>query len=249
MVVDITRVGPEGIWAEVVAERRQYIQDTARCVYCGLTRRSAQYIATLTLDDGVPDFCARRPGMGVCRYAEDTHMVNQLMREIMAGQVRTVAEAYPPPVQGPKLPEYAWLLDQKEWWYPHRRPAVRIASMDRPWRFNTVRFLERKAGTLHLAVIGRWMSGAPDEVWNAYERENPLTWLREQPLMRALGKGLPRPDSAKGRALAVRAVHWNTCPMRRKFPGRLDRCLCVRDGRGRIIGATNDPASCGEELN
>lgn len=242
MVVDITRVGPEGIWAEVVAERRQYIQDTARCVYCGLTRRSAQYIATLTLDDGVPDFCARRPGMGVCRYAEDTHMVNQLMREIMAGEVRTVAEAYPPPVQGPRLPGHEWLLGQADWWYPHRRPAVRIAEMDKPWRWNTARYLERKAKTLHLAVTSGYMWDAPDDVWASWQAEDPAEWLREQPLMRALTKGLPPVDSKAGRLMAARAIHWHTCPMRRKHPGPAAGCACIREG-GKVIGATNDPAS------
>lgn len=156
-----------------------------------------------------------------------------------AGEVRTVAEAYPPPVQGPKLPDYAWLLDQREWWYPHRRPAVRVAEMDKPWRWNTVRFLERKAVGLH-AVGSRWTHDAPDDVWASWERENPLEWLRSQPLMKVLNKGLPHESSAKGRALASRAIHWNTCPMRLAHPGRLDRCLCLHDRNGRTIGASND---------
>lgn len=147
------------------------------------------------------------------------------------------------PVQGPTLPGYAWLLDQDTWWYPYRRPAVLIKSMDKPWRYNTVRFLERKASGLHADVGSRHMHNAPDDVWASWQAENPLQWLRSQPLMRVLGKGLPHPESERGKALAVRAIHWHTCRMRKTHPGRLDRCTCITDGRGRTIGAHNDPDS------
>lgn len=244
MVVDVNRVGPEGIWGEVIQERRQHIADMARCVDCGITRKSNEAIARLT-DDGVPDFCSRRPYPQACRYAEDKRMVDELMREVMAGEVRTVAEAYPPPVQGPLLPSYAWLLDQREWWYPHRRPAVRIAEMDKPWRWNTARYLEKRATGLHLSVGSRYMHDAPDDVWASWESEDPAEWLREQPLMKALGKGLPPVASRAGRLMAARAVHWHTCPMRRKHPAPADTCACVRDGF-KVVGATNDPASLRE---
>lgn len=223
----------------VVAERRQFIMDVARCRSCGVSGKECDRIRKGRRNGAVG--CCISDFLQGCRHVEDRAMVDQLMREIMAGQVRTVAEAYPPPMQGPKPPGYAWLLGQKEWWYPHRRPAVRVASMDKPWRWNTVRFLERKADLLHLNVGSRYMHDAPDDVWRSWNNEDPYEWLRGQPLMRALGKGLPPVDSRKGRLLALRAIHWNTCPMRRVHPGRLDRCLCVRDGSGRIIGATNDP--------
>lgn len=148
------------------------------------------------------------------------------------------------PVQGPNLPDYGWLLDQKEWWYPHRRPAVRVASMDKPHRFNVAQFLERKAAGLHMSVGMRYMHNAPDDVWASFESENPVTWLRKTPLMRALRKGLPG-GGAKLRALQARAVHWSTCPMRLAHPGAWDRCVCVRDGTGRTVGTLNDPATSG----
>lgn len=221
----------------VIAERRQFIMDVARCRYCGTSGKECDR----TRRDGAVGCCISDFLQG-CRHVEDRTMVDALMREIMAGTVHTVAEAYPPPVQGPKMPGYAWLLGQREWWYPYRRPAVRVASMDKPWRFNTARYLERQAA-LHLAVGSRYLHDAPDDVWASWEAESPAEWLREQPLMRALTKGLPGPDTMKGRALAARAVHWNTCPMRKSHPGALDHCLCIRDGRGRVVGASNDAES------
>jgi hypothetical protein len=191
-------------------------------------------------------------------------LLYDLVREAAAGEVRTVAEVYPPPVQGPRLPDYDWLLHQNTWWYPYRRPAVRIAEMDKPWRFNTARFIERRAAELHGIVGMRYMGDAPDEVWHAWEQEqqDPVGWLRRTPLLRALRKGLPT-GGAKLRALEARAVHWNTCPMRLAHPASGDRCVCIRedvdpcdctydhadcphlatggDRSGRVIGATNDP--------
>lgn len=225
----------------VVAERRRFIMDVALCRSCGMSGRECDRIRKGRRDGAVG--CCISDFLQGCRHVDDPAMVNQLMREIMAGEVRTVAEAYPPPVQGPRLPSYDWLLNQGDWWYPHRRPAVRIASMDKPWRYNTVRFLERRAAGLHLDVGSRYLHNAPDDVWASWEGEPPLRWLMERPLMRALNRGLPHPATAKGRALAARAIHWSTCPMRRAHPGRCDTCLCLRDRTGRTIGASNDPTS------
>jgi hypothetical protein len=143
----------------------------------------------------------------------------------------------PPPVLGPNLPSHRWLLGQDVWWYPHRRPAALIAAMDKPWRYNTVRWLERRAPRLefHDAMRGIW-ADAPDGVVNALASRTPMEYLREQPLYRRLNRGLPHPESAKGRALALRAIHWHTCAMRKAHPARLDTCTCIRDGSGRIVG-------------
>lgn len=235
----IMKAGNYGNPVNLVAERVKFINDVARCRSCNASGQECDRIRKAR--DGAVG-CRVSDWLTTCQHVKDRTMVDRLMREIMAGEVRTVAEAYPPPVQGPKLPGYAWLLDQDTWWYPHRRPAVRVASMDKPWRYNTVRFLERKAAGLHADVGSRHMHDAPDSVWASWQAENPLEWLRETPLMRAMGRRLPHPDTAKGRALAARAIHWHTCPMRLAHPGARDRCVCVRDGSGRIIGATNDPA-------
>lgn len=227
----------------IIAERRRYIMDVARCRSCGMSGKECDRIRRTRRDGTVG--CCISDFLQECRHDEDRHMVNQLMREIMAGEVRTVAEAYPPPVQGPRLPSYDWLLSQDVWWYPHRRPAVRIAEMDKPHRFNTAQWLERRAADLHDSGL-RYMHNAPDEVWASWEAENTHEWLREKPLMKALRKGLPPPESRKGRQLAERAVHWHTCPMRHAHPDRFDRCLCLREGSGgfgRVIGASNDPTS------
>lgn len=153
------------------------------------------------------------------------------------------------PPQGPTLPGYDWLLHQDTWWYPYRRPAVRVAEMDKPWRFNTAQFLERKARDLHATVGMRYMHNAPDDVWASWESENPVKWLRELPLLHALNRGLPRPGTSKFRSLAERASHWHTCPYRlapEKRPrGPHDSnpaCVCIRNGF-KVVGASNDPAT------
>lgn len=161
---------------------------------------------------------------------------------VLVHDIRTVAEIDPPPVLGPRPVTTAWLLEQDEWWYPHRRPAVRIAEMDKPWRLNTARLLERHAVLLEAADSARsFWADARDNVWVSFAHRNPLDWLREQPLLRALRRGLPD-GGRKLRLLEARAVHWSTCPMRLAHPTRTDRCLCLRDGR-RVVGATNDPAT------
>ncbi len=237
-ITDSATIGRTDHWAQTIQERRQYIADTARCRDCGTDAATCRNDTTGDTS-GPGSLCC---WSGSHRHIEDPRMVDQLMKEIMAGEVRTVAEAYPPPRQGPKLPGYNWLLHQDTWWYPYRRPAVRIAEMDKPWRYNTARFIERHALDLHLALGMPGGMDVPDDVWAAYERETPLSWLRSQRLMKALSRGLPSPDSAKGRTLAARAAHWNTCPMRLAHPGAQDRCVCVRDG-GRVVGATNDPVT------
>jgi hypothetical protein len=224
----------------VIAERRQYIRDVARCGSCGAVGKECERLR----GEGRGGCCLGgffKP----CHHIDDRDMVDQLMKEVMAGEVRTVTEAYPPPVQGPKLPSRLWLLSQTEWWYPHRRPAVRIAEMDKPHRWNTARYLERQARSLHDTTL-IYMHDAPDDVWASWHSESPLEWLRSQPLMKALDQGMPT-RGPKLEALRARAAHWHTCPMRLR-PEKRPRgphdsdpvCVCVIVD-GRTVGATNDP--------
>lgn len=238
--------------AKTIAARRQHIRDTARCRDCGTDQATCRNLAPDA--DGRAALCCWN-GRGHS-HDDDRRAVNVLLDEIeRGGRIRTVAEVDPPPVLGPDVASAQWLLGQGVWWYPNRRPAVRIAEMDKPWRFNTARFIERRADVLadeehwRMARIAAGPLGpSGDMAQDGFRREmdgvldDPLGWLRSTPLMRALRDGLPRPDSRKGRALAARAVHWNTCPMRKAHPGKLDRCQCIRDG-GRTVGAANDRAS------
>lgn len=237
--------------SKVIAERRQHIEDTAKCVDCRTDQKTCRTGAIG--QPGPEGLCC---WSGRHEHRADRGALKVLLDELaVGGPVRTVAEIDPPPVLGPNLPGYGWLLHQDVWWYPRRRPAVRIASMDKPWRFNTARFVERRAEELAdweysgmAGILGSPMGPGGDMAVDAFEREmdallcDPVGWLRSTALMRALRKGLPGEDSSKGRALAVRAVHWNTCPMRKAHPGKLDRCVCIREG-GRTVGATNDPAA------
>jgi hypothetical protein len=238
----------------VIAERVKFIKDAARCGGCGATGAECKRIRKAR--DGAVDCCTGGDPFEVCHHVEDRAMVDRLMREIVAGEVRTVDEAYPAPAQGPKMVTYNWLLWQDAWWYPYRRPAIRIAEMEKTHRLNTANWLERKAVKLVREQETRMALGPQpggDMACDAFERglddmrEHPVEWLRGTPLLQALRKGLP----TKGRKLddlTERARHWHTCPMRLR-PEKRPRgphdtdlpCACVQDETGRTVGATNDP--------
>jgi len=220
--------------AAVISARRRHIRDAAKCRDCGAPQKLCD---TFRGDGPGPEGLCCWSGRHI--HDQDQHALSVLLDEIQAGQVRTVAEIDPPPVLGPNLPGMAWLLDQTQWWYPKRRPAILITSMDKTHRYNTVKWLERAAGALHGSVGSRYLAGAPDEVWTGWMREanDPVGWLHRQPLVKALRKGLP----TTGRKLAdlqERAKHWSTCPMRLRIEVRpaFASCTCVplpatEDGR------------------
>lgn len=234
--------------AAVIAARRQHITDNAPCTSCRTDLKTCQFFGKGT--PGPAGLCCSGHNHPASRKALD-----ELLDEVAAGgRVRTVAEVDPPPILGPRRVSDRWLLGQDVWWYPNRRPAVRIVEMDKPWRFNTARFIERRADALayeehsHMA----WIAAGPlgpsgDMAQDGFRREmnsvieEPLQWLRSTPLLQRLRDGLPHPDSKKGRALAERARHWNTCPRRKAHPAR-QRCTCIT-ADGRTVGATNDPVS------
>lgn len=233
-----------------IAARRQHIEDTAKCVDCGTDQKTCQVLGAGQTGPGA--LCCWRGDRH--HHERDQKALDTLFDEVArGGTVRTVAEVDPPPVLGPLMPSNRWLLHQNVWWYPHRRPALRIAAMEKPYRYNTTRLLERRApqlaGQEHRSMAG-WLSHplgpGGDMATDAFEREmddllrDPLGWLHERPLMRALRRGLPT-GGKKLAALQARAAHWSTCPMRLTHPGALDRCVCIREG-SRVVGATNTPA-------
>jgi hypothetical protein len=240
------------LWLDTIQERRQRIADLARCRGCGSDNRSCH--ESVKAIGGPEGMCCIGgiPGHG---HVEDPRLVSELLAEVAAGEVRTVAEAYPAPVLGPDRVTYNWLIWQDTWWYPHRRPAVRIAEMEKPYRLNVANFVERKAGTIVREQEMRMIFGPQpggDMAGDAFDREldemgeHPITWLRGTPLLQVLRKGLPGGGEKLAR-LQARALHWHTCPMRlapEKRPrGPHDTdptCTCVRVD-GRCIGATNDP--------
>lgn len=240
------------LWGKTIAARRQRIADLARCVDCGA---DAALCRTFRKDGPGPE--------GLCcwsgrhEHRPDQRLLDELLAEVAAGEVRTVEEAYPVPVQGPKLPSYGWLLWQDTWWYPYRRPAIRIVEMEKTHRYNTANLLERKAGGIVRAqevsmVFSPFQPGG-DMACDAFDREldemreHPAEWLRGTPLLQALRRGLPS-GGRKLADLAERGRHWHTCPLRLR-PEKRPRgphdtdlpCTCVQDGTGRTVGATNDP--------
>lgn len=163
-------------------------------------------------------------------------------------------------------------LRQGEIWIPRRpRPPIRIAEMDKPWRFNAVRFMERRAASLAVQCqfgeiywmgqpVGREVAGETDgkpvfrgpvlthfdlmsdsamdamDEYADHMMRDPLGWLRETTLIRALAKDLPKRKS-KLEKLAARASHWSACP------GRVDP---TADCRCREIKAAFDAAEAAQ---
>jgi len=102
------------------------------------------------------------------------------------------------------------LLDQDTWWRAHIQPwtewktrdratePLRLLPPDDPhdiWdgvkimdldhKVALLAWLRRRADALHDREA-RWFGGAPDDVWESWEREDPKEWLEGKPLIKAL---------------------------------------------------------------
>lgn len=214
--------------ADIIRARRRHIEDNAKCDGCGSTLAACR--SQRGQDPTAPPWlgcCARGVHLlQPCRHVADPSALRMLLDEAEAGHVRTVEEAYPAPVQGPRRVTMSWLLHQGDVWQPKDRPLVRIADMDAEWRYNTAQWLERYAE--RLALSEQWsmamLAAGPlgpsgDAACDAFDSAidamgvDPLGWLRSTPLYRALVKGLPTKRKKLAR-LAERARHWSTCPAR-----------------------------------
>lgn len=223
-------------FAAVLAARRKHIEDRAECEQCGAALATCRYYAAQERERGerFPLGCCGR-----CRHVERPRDVDKLLDEIATGSVRTVEEAYPPPVLGPKLarPPMYWLLRQGEWWAPLNAPMVRIVDMTDTHRLHLMRWLEGRAESLVELETWAMMFGpqpSGDGACDGFEAEmgrierDPVGWLRQQPLYEALSRHLPTPDAGKrsrkryGRLLR-RARHYSTCPRSRNLK---DTCTC-----------------------
>lgn len=238
-VTDSATIGRTNHWQETIRERRKYIEDTAKC-RCGTDQATCQ--ATAAKIKGPEGLCCWGgiPGHG---HVQDERALIELLEEIAAGVVRTLAEVNPPRRLGPEPVNSNWTLWQSEWWYPKGRPALRIADMEDCHRYNTAEYLKRRAGTIvheqHMRMIFAPAIFQPggDMACDAFDREidemleRPISWVCGTPLLRALTAGLPtvtNPTGSAARSLIMRAVHWHTCPMRllsRRRP-RGSKCTC-----------------------
>ena len=131
---------------------------------------------------------------------------------------------------------------QGTYWKPDGRDPVAIADMPREWRFNCVRFLERRA----TAYAGHFAMGCHAELWWALDtlngemardcieneldglaqqaRRDPLAWIRTTELYLALASGLPI-KGAGLRHLQERSGHWDGCRRRERRHGE---CTCAQ---------------------
>lgn len=134
-----------------------------------------------------------------------------------------------------------WLgyVEQGEWWKPNGKPWIRIAEMDKAWRFNASRWLDRNAARFLNRATDSMMVFLAAELpgmseMNAYIFENqldrllaatddPAQWIRDTSLYRALVADLPT-KRGKLERLAARAQHWSSCPVR---TDQLATCRCA----------------------
>lgn len=143
-----------------------------------------------------------------------------------------------------------WLdyVEQGEWWRPNGRPWIRISEMDKPWRYNASRWMERNAARVlgnathtmmnFLIVYGSDMTEMTakqfdDEFGRLIDSaDDPVRWVRDTVLYRALTGNLPT-KRAKLKRLAAKAGHWATCPARKDLRAEC-RCGEIREVR-RVI--------------
>jgi hypothetical protein len=220
---------------EMIAARRQAIQDAARCGHCGETLANCK--AQQGQDPTAPPWfgcCARGTAMAPCHHVPDPGALLALLAEIEAGEVRTVEEVSPKPAPAREM-TWVQYLDQGERWKPNGRPMVRIDGIGLEWRYNASRWLERHAARIatryslgegfEFAAIAASPIGPSDDTADAIadhldraaddRARDPLAWIRTTALYRALIADLPNCSIALD-AIAERARHWSTCPVRRR---------------------------------
>lgn len=95
------------------------------------------------------------------------------------------------------------LNDQSKWWRGKDGRYIKVKDMHPKHRANAARMMERNARSIavsHGAAITRHCADAPDEVWESATREqdealvDPLKWIRETPIYRALTADVVHPD-------------------------------------------------------
>lgn len=139
---------------------------------------------------------------------------------------------------GPRPVDTFWLLYQDVWWYPYRRPALPVAAMSKPHRYNTVRMLERRAGSLALVEEINNLNFMPGDL-DGFDVtiDDPVRWLHGFPLVQRLMRGLPT-GGPRLATLAERARHWNDCPRRVRLH---HPCTCKAGPRELVKPATGWP--------
>lgn len=97
-------------------------------------------------------------------------------------------ESSPPPGVTPL--DLLGLLGQRKWWVSKGGIVHEIRAMHTTHLTNTLALLERSAQKLYLSYSSRYLLNAPDEVFDAHDRETPEQWLRDQPLIKRMRKEL-----------------------------------------------------------
>jgi hypothetical protein len=211
----------------LIAARLDAIVANATCTSCKATQAFCTELFHRP-DNDAPFGCC-----SACSHPVRPDAIIRLAGEVGRGDVRTVAETYPAPKPKPDGMSWWELLNQDEQWKPNGKPLVAITDMDETWRYNTIRFLERRAKKLALTytfeeaarldhMFGSGMGPSEttmDALLGELDRDaqertlHPVRWLRSTPLYRALAAGLPQCSAALD-VIAEKAKHWAGCPAR-----------------------------------
>jgi hypothetical protein len=217
---------------DLVTTRRDHLLASAACRSCRMSRAECAVATQQALLDGAPLACCYD-----CNHPVSVRAMDALLAEVAAGKVRSVEEVDPPPIQGPAPVTFHWLLHQGEYWQPKRGPMILISSMTDTHRLHTIRMLQRQAHaiawnehTIQSGWLGHPLGPSGDMAVDAFEQElddmltDPLIWLNDTTLIRALGTTLPKPARRKRWSdLENRAEHWSDCPANRNLS---DPCRC-----------------------
>lgn len=122
----------------------------------------------------------------------------QVRTSLLRRQLRTQAaelreragEAMLPPQwapYGPQRPTLRWLLAQDREWWTAVGARVLLDEMGPRHKRNLLAMLRRKSPRYHLSYsMSPVFANAPDEVIDDLERQDPVEWINEQPLVRRL---------------------------------------------------------------
>lgn len=128
------------------------------------------------------------------------------------------------------------LLEQGELWRMKDGQWKLLADMTQEHRLNVAKFLLKHASTIKVRYDLAWMWSLPG---HGYDDEpdidfsdmgNPVVWMMERPLYRALMKDLPEGASAMA-ALRRRASHHHTCEHSKRFEQRTHGAPCTCKGK------------------
>lgn len=114
------------------------------------------------------------------------------------------------------MPSLHEVLDQEVMWYGQDGFPYKVAEMEQSHRINVQAFLRRRAKNIYLRhqwLEFHFMQDAPEDVFNAWMRENertlnsdPEEWLNRTPFMQALERAIKNDNTVDGEIVTHEVV-------------------------------------------